>query len=173
MKKPLTLAAALAAIAARFQSFDLLATLVAVVRTDGTVVFANAALEDALGTSRRTIEGSQLPDCFTEPHILQNALEGVQVNEWSGDTLRLTFDRVLTRRLPLALPADSVRRYTATFTPAAVTFRGPSSLVQALRSPYSVALPAPDKDGNVEIPLIAPAQMRVSAATVRVHLVRR
>lgn len=104
---------------------------------------------------------------------LQNALEGVQVNEWSGDTLRLTFDRVLTRRLPLALPADSARRYTATFTPAAVTFRGPSSLVQALRSPYSVALPAPDKDGNVEIPLIAPAQMRVSAATVRVHLVRR
>ena len=38
----------------RFQAFDLLATLVAVVRTNGTVVFANAALEDALGTSRRT-----------------------------------------------------------------------------------------------------------------------
>ena len=33
----------------RFQSFDLLATLVAVVRTDGLVLFANAALEDALG----------------------------------------------------------------------------------------------------------------------------
>ena len=39
----------------RFRAFDLLATLVAVVRVDGTVVFANAALEDALGISRRTI----------------------------------------------------------------------------------------------------------------------
>ncbi len=70
----------------RFQSFDLLATLVAVVRSNGIVVFANAALEDALGTSRRTIEGSRLPDCFTEPPILYNALEGAGSNEFA--TLR-------------------------------------------------------------------------------------
>ena len=68
----------------RFQSFDLLATLVAVVRTDGVVVFANAALEDALGTSRRTLEGSQLPDCFTEPVILHNALAGAGSNEFAA-----------------------------------------------------------------------------------------
>ena len=43
--------------ASRFHAFDLLATLVAVLRSDGTVLFANAALEDALGFSRRTIEG--------------------------------------------------------------------------------------------------------------------
>lgn len=84
VKKPLTLASVLAASAARFQSFDLLATLVAVVRTNGSVVFANAALEDALGTSRRTIEGSQLSDCFTEPNILQNALEGAGSNEFAA-----------------------------------------------------------------------------------------
>ena len=84
MKKPnLSLAAAAAAFP-RFQSFDLLATLVAVVRTNGVVVFANAALEDALGTSRRTIEGSQLPDCFTEPLILHNALEGAGSNEFAA-----------------------------------------------------------------------------------------
>ncbi|MEN9619727.1 MAG: hypothetical protein RL406_1964, partial [Pseudomonadota bacterium] len=41
-------------------AFDLLATLVAVVRTDGVVVFVNAALEDVMGVSRRTIEGSAL-----------------------------------------------------------------------------------------------------------------
>ena len=34
----------------RFQAFDLLATLIAVVKADGSVLFANAALEDALGT---------------------------------------------------------------------------------------------------------------------------
>ena len=61
---------------ARLGSFDLLATLVAVVRSDGTVLFANAALEDALGTSRRIIEESQFADCFTEPQVLANALLG-------------------------------------------------------------------------------------------------
>jgi two-component system nitrogen regulation sensor histidine kinase GlnL len=69
---------------ARFHAFDLLATLVAVLRSDGEVLFANAALEDALGTSRRTIEGSHFPDCFTEPHILQNALEGAGSNEFAA-----------------------------------------------------------------------------------------
>ena len=60
----------------RFAAFDLLATLVAVVRTDGLVIFANSALEDALGMSRRMIEGAPLSDCFTEPVIMQGALEG-------------------------------------------------------------------------------------------------
>jgi two-component system nitrogen regulation sensor histidine kinase GlnL len=77
----------------RFQSFDLLATLVAVVQSDGIVLFANSALEDALGTSRRTIEGSQLPECFTEPHILQNALEGAGSNEFAA----LRYDAWLKR----------------------------------------------------------------------------
>jgi two-component system nitrogen regulation sensor histidine kinase GlnL len=77
----------------RFQSFDLLATLVAVVQSDGAVLFANSALEDALGTSRRTIEGAKLPDCFTEPHILQNALEGAGSNEFAA----LRYDAWLKR----------------------------------------------------------------------------
>ena len=76
----------LASISARFQSFDLLATLVAVVRTNGDVVFANSALEDALGTSRRTIEESQLPDYFTEPPVLHAALVSACSNEFA--TLR-------------------------------------------------------------------------------------
>ena len=57
------------------------------------MVFANAALEDALGISRRTIEGSYLPDCFTEPHILQNALEGADSNEFAA----LRYDAWLKR----------------------------------------------------------------------------
>lgn len=106
---------------------------------------------------------------------LQNALEGVQVNEWSGDTLRLTFDRYASRRLPLALalPSDSARRYKATFTPAVVTFRGPSSQVQALPSPYPVSVPAIDKGSNAEVPVVAPARIRPSVSVVRVHVVRR
>jgi len=94
----------------RFQSFDLLATLVAVVSGDGTVIFANAALEDALGISRRTIEGSQFPECFTEPVTLQNALAGANSNEFA--TLR--YDALLRRLNHEALPVHVVVAQTDT-----------------------------------------------------------
>jgi len=76
-----------------FRAYDLLATLVAVVRIDGTVIFANAALEDAIGTSRRTIEGSQFADFFSEPQILRNALDGAGSNEFAA----LRYDAWLKR----------------------------------------------------------------------------
>ena len=68
----------------RFQSLDLLATLVAVVAGDGAVLFANSALEDALGISRRHIEASNFPGCFTDPTALQNALAGATSNEFAA-----------------------------------------------------------------------------------------
>ena len=77
----------------RFQAFDSLATLVAVVLGDGTVLFANAALEDALGISRRTIEGAPLAPNFTEPHLLDNALQGAGGNEFAA----LRYDAWLRR----------------------------------------------------------------------------
>ena len=70
----------------RFQAFDLLATLIAVVKRDGAVLFANAALEDVLGTSRRTLEGSSFGACFNEPQVLQTALDGASTNDFA--TLR-------------------------------------------------------------------------------------
>ena len=82
----------------------MLATLVAVVRTDGVVIFANAALEDALGLSRRTIQGSQFPDCFSEPLILQNALEGAGSNEFAA----LRYDAWLKRSSRDPLPVHVV-----------------------------------------------------------------
>ncbi len=88
----------------RFHAFDLLATLVAVVHSDGVVVFANAALEDALGTSRRTIEGSQLPDCFTQPALLRTALEGAGSNEFAA----LRYDAWLKRASHEPLPVHVV-----------------------------------------------------------------
>ncbi|QKO23807.1 PAS domain-containing sensor histidine kinase [Rhodoferax sp. BAB1] len=68
----------------RFQPFDLLATLVAIVHGDGAVVYANAALEDALGMSRRSIEGSALADYYTEPQVLAAALGGLRDNEFAA-----------------------------------------------------------------------------------------
>jgi two-component system nitrogen regulation sensor histidine kinase GlnL len=68
----------------RFAAFDLLATLVAVVRMDGTVLFANAALEDALGCSRRSIQGTGFADFFNDPAALRHALEGAGCNAYSA-----------------------------------------------------------------------------------------
>ena len=70
----------------RFQSFDLLSTLIAVVHMDGAVLFANAALEDALGTSRRTLGGSPFGNFFSEPNVLRTALDGARSNDFA--TLR-------------------------------------------------------------------------------------
>jgi two-component system nitrogen regulation sensor histidine kinase GlnL len=78
---------------ARFQALDLLATLVAVVAADGSVLFANSALEDALGISRRSIEGSGLPACFTEPQLLAGALQGASSNQFAA----LRYDAWLLR----------------------------------------------------------------------------
>ncbi len=78
---------------ARFQTFDLLATLVAVVHSNGAVLFANAALEDALGTSRRLIVGTDLAEAFTESQVLKNALSGVRSNEFAA----LRYDAWLKR----------------------------------------------------------------------------
>ncbi|WP_225784029.1 nitrogen regulation protein NR(II) [Xenophilus sp. Marseille-Q4582] len=72
--------------ARRFQSFDLLATLVAVIRDDGTLIFANSALEDALGHSRRTLTGTRFAACFVDAAVLLNAIEGARSNDFA--TLR-------------------------------------------------------------------------------------
>jgi two-component system, NtrC family, nitrogen regulation sensor histidine kinase GlnL len=87
-----------------FQSLDLLATLVAVVARDGSVLFANSALEDALGISRRAIEGSNFPQCFTEPHVLQNALDGASSNEFAA----LRYDAWLVRQNHDPIPVHVV-----------------------------------------------------------------
>jgi two-component system, NtrC family, nitrogen regulation sensor histidine kinase GlnL len=71
---------------ARFQSFDLLATSVAVVKHSGIVLFANAAFEDALGTSRRVIQGAHISHCFTDPVEMDAALTGAIANQFA--TLR-------------------------------------------------------------------------------------
>ena len=94
----------------RFQSLDLLATLVAVVGSSGEVLFANAALEDALGMSRRSITGALLQDCFTEPLLLQNALNGASGNEFAA----LRYDAWLRRSTHEPLPVHVVVAQTET-----------------------------------------------------------
>jgi two-component system, NtrC family, nitrogen regulation sensor histidine kinase GlnL len=73
--------------------FDALATLVAVVDLRATVIFANAALEDALGASRRAIQGHALSEHFVEPQALEAALDGVAGNAFAS----LRYDALLKK----------------------------------------------------------------------------
>jgi len=88
----------------RFRAFDLLATLVAVVDAQGAVLFSNAALEDALGSSRRTILGTDLASNFTEPLVLRHALDGVRSNQFAA----LRYDAWLKRGSRDLLPVHAV-----------------------------------------------------------------
>ena len=84
----------------RFQAFDLLSSLVAVVDLRGQVIYANAALEDALGITRRVIEGSNLGVCYSEPRALEAALDGVAANAFSS----LRYDAQLLPHAAKVLP---------------------------------------------------------------------
>jgi len=87
-----------------YRTLDLLATLVAVVSDDGTVCFANAAMEDALGISRRTLIGSQFPDRFVDPAQMRGALEGIGLS----DFLALRYDAHVLRVAREALPVHVI-----------------------------------------------------------------
>ncbi len=89
---------------ADYRAFDLLATLVAVVRADGIVIFANAALEDVMGISRRTIEGGDLAEFFTEPEVLGSALAGAAGNAFAA----LRFETWIKRPRLESFPAHVI-----------------------------------------------------------------
>jgi len=66
-----------------WESFDLLATMVAVVRPDGTLLFVNAVLEAMLGQSRRLLLKRSLQEWFRESAQLQEAIDAVSRNEFA------------------------------------------------------------------------------------------
>ncbi|MCH7343892.1 ATP-binding protein [Pelomonas sp. CA6] len=69
---------------AGFQALDLLATMVAVLRPDGTCEFANTAFETMLRQPRRALQGSRLSDWFADTTRLNEALDGVARNAYSS-----------------------------------------------------------------------------------------
>ncbi len=87
--------------AARFESFDLLATLVAVVGRSGIVLYANSALEDTLALSRRAIVGSSFPESFAQPDQLHSALQGVRSAQFSALRFDASINRLSHEPLPV------------------------------------------------------------------------
>ena len=83
--------------ASRYDSFDMLATMVAVVQADGALLFVNAMFENVAGLSRRTLMRSNLFDWFADRQQLRDTLRAVASNEIA--TAR--FDGVM-KRAPMA-----------------------------------------------------------------------
>ncbi|WCM95390.1 nitrogen regulation protein NR(II) [Acidovorax sp. NCPPB 2350] len=68
----------------RHLALDLVSTLVAVLHPDGSVLFANASLENMLGLSRRTLEATDFSTFFTDPALLQTALAGARGQDFAA-----------------------------------------------------------------------------------------
>ena len=66
-----------------YAAFDQLATLIAVVRPDGQVRFANAAFEDQLRLSRRAAQQRTLYEWFADGQRLRETLAAVQGNRYA------------------------------------------------------------------------------------------
>jgi two-component system nitrogen regulation sensor histidine kinase GlnL len=77
----------------RYEAFDLLATLVALARPDGTVLFVNAGFEAVVGLSRRALVRTSLFERFTDAAALQDTLQAVAHNEIATGRLQATLRR--------------------------------------------------------------------------------
>lgn len=77
--------------AQRFAALDLLSTLTAVVDQQGLLIFANAALESAMGISRRMLEGSEFAQYLSAPSLLQSGLQAADGQSYAA----MSFDTSL------------------------------------------------------------------------------
>ena len=75
------------------EAFDLLATMVAVLRPDGNCLFANASFENLLGLPRRVIERRPVADWFVDPARLLETVAAVARNDFATSR----FDGALRR----------------------------------------------------------------------------
>lgn len=79
----------------RFAALDSLSTLVVVVDAQGAVVFANAALESAMGMSRRMLEGTEFALHLSAPSLLRSGLHTADGHSYAA----MSFDTGLQRNV--------------------------------------------------------------------------
>ena len=83
------------------QVLDMLSLLVAVLRADGSVLFANAALEQHMGMSRRILEGADFTQFFTDPALLQTALLAASSNDFAALRYEANLKRLHQEPVPV------------------------------------------------------------------------
>ncbi len=92
-----------AAGSSQWLALEQIATLVAVVRLDGSVVQVNAALENALGVSRKSILGHYLGGFLHDDELLHKALADARRKRFSS----LRFEAHLRRSLQDSFPVHA------------------------------------------------------------------
>ena len=91
-----------AADAARlFEAFDQLATLVALVEPDGHCLAVNAALENTIGASRRSLQRSLVFDWLADPASLRETMRRVAGNQVHTSRFDASLRRVGGAELPV------------------------------------------------------------------------
>lgn len=78
---------------AGLDTFDYLATMVAVVEPNGQCLFVNAAFEEILGLSRRSVLRESIYDWFTEPSLLREVVAAVSRNDYATSRLEAELKR--------------------------------------------------------------------------------
>jgi two-component system nitrogen regulation sensor histidine kinase GlnL len=80
---------------AGLETFDHLATMVAVVEPDGLCLFANTAFEEVLGLSRRSVMRESIFDWFVDALLLKDIVAAVARNEFATSRLQAELKRHL------------------------------------------------------------------------------
>jgi two-component system nitrogen regulation sensor histidine kinase GlnL len=80
---------------AGLNTFDHLATMVAVAAPEGQCLFANAAFEEVLGLSRRSVLRESVFDWFVDPLLLIDVVAAVARNEFATSRLQAELKRHL------------------------------------------------------------------------------
>ncbi len=86
-----------------WQALEHIATLVAVVRLDGVAVRVNAALENVLGVSRKSILGHDLSVFFQDDELLHKAMVDARAQRFSS----MRFEAQLRRSLQEGFPVHA------------------------------------------------------------------
>jgi two-component system nitrogen regulation sensor histidine kinase GlnL len=80
---------------AGLETFDHLATMVALIEAGGRCLFVNAAFEEVLGLSRRSLFDDSIYDWIVEPALLQDVVGAVSRNEFATSRLEAELRRHL------------------------------------------------------------------------------
>ena len=76
-----------------YAAFDHLASMVAVIGTNGECIFANAAFEHTIGLARRNVQRSNLFDWFVDAQPVRDTVAAVAGNQFSASRLEAQLRR--------------------------------------------------------------------------------
>ena len=107
-KRSAPAAAGGAALPAGLDVFDHLATMVAVAAPEGPCLFANAAFEEVLGLSRKSVLRESIFDWFVDPTLLRDVVAAVARNEFATSRLQAELKRHLNVMPGDPLPVQAI-----------------------------------------------------------------